>query len=467
MGNEKFFYSPSFKKSDAINIWFCFPAQYNIGMSSLGFLHLFRLLDETSFTKVERVFTDTNKTTISQNNVDIISFSFSFEFDFINVFKILENCNIPVFASKREEHHPLIMGGGAVLTANPEPFFDIFDFIIVGDGEETIIKSAENIYNNQNLSRKEKLINLSKIEGVYVPSLQDFKEIKRTIVKTSDCIYSPIVTDNTAFSDTFLIEITRGCPFKCNFCLTSHINNPAHYASFESIKKAIDIGLSKCDNIGLLGALVPANPCFEKLCEYLLELRKKREFKISIGSLRADFITPLNIETLTTCGQKNTTIAIEAGSQKMRDFINKKLTEEQIINAVETCYSNGLDGIKIYAMVGFPNETQEDIEALIKLVKKIKMGKKLTLSLNSFVPKKGTPFEKYKMENPKSLEKKFNYIKKECHKLGIAFRPCSISWNEIQGIISTGKRELLPALFNAYKDGATIGAFKKHFRKIN
>ena len=106
MGNEKFFYSPSFKKSDAINIWFCFPAQYNIGMSSLGFLHLFRLLDETSFTKVERVFTDTNKTTISQNNVDIISFSFSFEFDFINVFKILEKYNIPIYSKDRDEKNP-------------------------------------------------------------------------------------------------------------------------------------------------------------------------------------------------------------------------------------------------------------------------------------------------------------------------------------------------------------------------
>ena len=162
---------------------------------------------------------------------------------------------------------------------------------------------------------------------------------------------------------------------------------------------------------------------------------------------------------------KSATIAIEAGSQRMRDFINKKLTEEQILAAVETCYENGLDGLKLYAMVGFPTETQEDIEELIRLTKKIKHNKKLSISVNSFVPKRQTPFENMPMENSKSLEKKFNYLRKECHKFGIAFRPCSIAWNEIQGYISVGNASLFDALFGAYKDGATIGAFKKHFRK--
>ena len=169
---------------------------------------------------------------------------------------------------------------------------------------------------------------------------------------------------------------------------------------------------------------------------------------------------------LTQCGQKNATIAVEAGSQKMRNFINKKLTEEQILNAVETCYKGGLDGIKIYAIVGFPNETQNDIEELMTLMKKIKHGKKLVLSINSFVPKKFTPFEHYKMENSKSLEKKFSYLKKSCHKIGIAFRPCSIAWNEIQGQISTGDRNLLLPLYDAFRSGATIGSFKKAFRNL-
>lgn len=464
---EKFFYSPSPKIPNPINVWFCFPAEYVVGMSSLGFLNLFRLFDETPYANIERIFLDTKKTSISIQNVNLISFSFSFEFDFINIFKILEKYKIPLFASTRNKDTPLIMGGGAVLTANPEPFHDIFDFIIVGDGEDIIPKIAKLLYDSHDLSKNSKLEKLAKIKGIYVPSIQNFSEIKRISYLSKECISSPIVTTNTTFSDTFLVEISRGCPYKCNFCLTSHINTPIHHATFESITKQIDIGLQKCNNIGLLGALVPANPCFENLCEYLLKKREKKDFKVSIGSLRADFITDLNIKMLRECGQKNATIAIEAGSQKMRDFINKKLTEDQIIQAAETCFRGGMDGLKIYAMIGLPNETLEDIEALIHLLKKIRNGKKLTLSINSFVPKKFTPFEKFPMENRKSLEKKLNYIKKECHKLGINFRPCSIAWNEIQGIISIANRSLLPYIYQGYYDGYTLGAFRKALKKYN
>ena len=465
--NEKFFYTPCDKYSDALNIWFCFPADYNIGMSSLGYLHLFRLLDENPCANPERVFYDTTKTIISKQDLDIISFSFSFEFDFIAVFKMLEKNDIKFKAYERDENSPLIMGGGAVLTANPEPFADMFDFIMVGDGEELVNEVANTLYKYKSSSKAYKLEKLAEISGIYVPSIQQFKDIKRRIFNNKSCISSPIVTTDTAFSDSFLIEVTRGCPYKCNFCMTSHINNPPHYAPMEAMKSAFDIGIEKCSAVGLLGALVPANPSFESLCEYILEQKEKYDFKVSIGSLRADFITPLNIKMLTSCGQKTATIAVEAGSQRMRDFINKKLTEEQIMNAVNTCYENGLDGLKLYAMIGFPTETQDDIDELVELSRKIKQNKKLTLSVNSFVPKKFTPFENIEQENSKSLEKKIAYLKKACHKSGISFRPCSIAWNEIQGAISLGERNLLEILYASCQDGATIGAFRKNLRKLN
>ena len=455
------------KYTDALNVGFCFPAEYNIGMSSLGFLYLFSILDKNPKCNPERIFTDTSYVDIPLNELDLISFSFSFEFDFLNIFRFLEKQNIPVCAIDRDENYPLIMGGGAVLTANPEPFSQIFDFIMIGDGEDLLNEVSDILYEFKFLTKKQKLEKLSELNGCYVPSLQKFSSIKRRICADKNCAFSPIVTQDTAFSDTFLVEVVRGCPFKCNFCMTSHINNPPKYSDFESIKSAINLGVEHCSALGLLGALVPANPCFDDLCNYLLDLHSKKDFKLSIGSLRADFITPINVKTLTTCGQKTATIAIEAGSQRMRDFINKKLTEEQILNAVETCYENGLDGLKLYAMVGFPSETDDDIVVLISLVKKIKHNKKLSLSVNSFVPKMQTPFAHYKTENSKSLEKKFNYLRKECHKAGIAFRPCSIAWNEIQGVISSGDAGLFNALYGAYKDGATIGAFKKNFRKVN
>lgn len=464
--NELFFYTPCKKNDDTIKIWFCFPANYNIGMSSLGFLNLFSILDRNENVKTERIFYDTKKTLYSQNDIDLISFSMSFEFDFIAIFEMLKKYKLPILSSQRDESMPLIMGGGAVLTANPEPFCKMFDFIIIGDGENILPQIVNIFTENKTLPKKEKLNLLSQIKGIYVPTLTKFKNIKRNIYKFDNCVYSPIVTENTAFSKSFLIEVTRGCPYNCNFCLTSHINTPVHYSSLNSMIKAINLGLSYCNNIGLLGALVPSNPYFEDLCQYILDLRQKQEFKVSIGSLRADFITPLNINMLTQCGQKTATIAIEAGSQRMRDFINKKLTEEEILQAVDTCYSNGLDGLKVYAMIGFPTETENDIDELITLLKKMKQNKKLTLSINSFVPKTQTPFANMKMENIKTLEKKLNYIKKECLKSAIAFRPNSLAWNEIQGIISTGSRNLFTQLYNAYTDGSSIGAFRKNLRNI-
>jgi len=465
-GDEKFFYTPSVKNTDAINVWFSFPADYNIGMSSLGYLHLFSILDRNPKVNAERFFYDSTKTKISKDILDVISFSFSFEFDFLAIFEMLEKNQIQLMYKNRDESAPLIMGGGAVLTANPEPFADIFDFIMIGDGEELLNEVVDVLYETKDKSKSFKLEKLAEIVGIYVPRLHKFEQVTRRIFSSKTCISSPIVTNNTAFSDSFLIEVTRGCPFNCNFCLTSHINNPPHYAALDNLKAAVDVGIANCSSVGLLGALVPSNPSFESLCEYILEKREQKEFKVAIGSLRADFITPLNIKMLTACGQKTATIAVEAGSQRMRDFINKKLTEDQIMKAVDICYNNGLDGLKLYAMVGFPTETEDDIVKLIELVKKIKQKKKLTLAVNSFVPKKQTPFENMQMENSKLLEKKFSYLKKECCKNGIAFRPCSIAWNEIQGVISLGKRNLFEYLYSAYKDGATIGAFRKNFRKI-
>ena len=487
-GLEKYTYSPSRENRNGIPIWFCFPSTYMVGMSSLGYLSLFKELDTNDDVITERVFTDTEKTQIMPKNVELAGFSFSFEFDYLGVFKILEKYKIP-FRSEDRDNEPLIFGGGPVLTANPEPFADFFDFIILGDGENAFNEIVEAYKEARTLSRKEKLLRLAEIPGIYVPSFYDVdynqdgpiksfipkylvaQDIikKRVSNKLQNCIYSPIITEKSFFKNTFLIESARGCPRKCRFCMASYLNLPARYPSYESIIEAIELGLTKTHKIGLLGALIADHPYFEDICRYLLEKRKTKEFELSVSSLRADRISDLAVKTLVACGQKHATISIEAGSERLRKVINKNLSETQIRESVQIANKNGLKGLKIYGMLGLPTEELHDIIDFINLIKIIKTenkGFELTLSISSFVPKANTPFQWVKREDSKSIKKKNELLKKELAISGIKYKPTSARWDFIQTIISRGDRRLSTLIEITYKDNGSCESFKKYHSEL-
>ena len=487
---EKFIYKPSVKNHDAVPMWFCFPATYMIGMCSLGYLHLFRLFDENPNIYPERIFTDTEKPLQNINDVEVMGFSVSFEFDFLGIFSILKKNNIPFRAKDRSENHPLVFGGGPVLTANPEPFADFFDVIILGEGEE-VLNEMMNIYIEvRNLNKKEQLLNLSKIEGIYIPDFYDFeynsdytissitsntkdtqKKInKRYIKELNKSLYTPILTEKSVFPGMFLVEIARGCPKRCRFCMASYLTLPARYPLFESVLEIINKGFEYSDKIGLLGALITEHPEFENICEHILKLREGKDFKISVSSLRIDTITPLTVKTLVRCGQKQTTIAIEAGSQRLRNFIGKKLSEEEIFKGVKIAHENGLTGLKIYGMIGLPSETQEDIEELANLMKKLKKENKgfnLTLSVSSFVPKAQTPFQWEVRPDEKIINQRSNYLRKELNKNKILYKPTSVKWDYIQAIISRGDRRLFCVLEMVFELGGTIGSWTKAYKELS
>lgn len=490
MNNQEIYlYNPISKNDDAVKVWFSFPFTYSIGMSSLGYLSLYRILDENPNVEPERIFTDTSKTKHKLHEVDLFGFSFSFEFDFLKIFEILDKYKIPFNSSERDDSHPLIFAGGPVLSANPEPFADIFDFIIIGDGEDIINEISNKIYELKDKSSKEEILTqLSQISGVYVPKFyklnyedKSFKSIesvneevpktleKRTLSKLVSCNYTPILTGDTYFSNSMLVEISRGCPQKCGFCLASYLNMPTRFSDIETIKQVIKAGLKHTDKIGLLGALIAAHPKFNDLCQYLLELRKEKEFNVSVSSLRADKITPLVVKMLTECGQKSATIAIEAGSERLRKVINKNLSTQQIFESVKTMRENGLSAIKIYAMIGLPTETDQDIAELIGLMKELKKNNprfNITLSISSFVPKAQTPFQWLGREDNKSLDKKNNLLKKELHKLGIKFKPTSVKWDCIQAVLSRGDRRLFPILEKVYEFGGSLGSWNRAYKEI-
>lgn len=481
--DEIFLYEKPYDKEPEINIWTAFPAIYNFGMSSLGYLSIFKKLDVRKDYFVERIFTDTTTTQIPLNQVHLMCFSYSFEIDFLGMFKIFEKYGIPFNAKDRDDSYPLIFAGGPVLTANPEPFSDFFDFIMVGDAEQMDTLIVDVVKENKNLPKAKLLEKLAKIEGVYVPVLTKFDAENNTVLIASkplevskisanleNCITTPILSEKSFFSNTFIIEIARGCSQRCGFCLASYLNLPTRFVEYEKIVDSIDYGLKYTNKIALLGALISAHPDFDRICEHILKRKSEiPEMELSVSSLRADNISPIIVKTLVACGQKHSTIAIEAGSERLRKLINKNLSEEQIFETVKIAKENGLQGFKIYAMIGHPTETMEDIKELVNLAKSLKKTYKdfdFTYSFASFVPKAHTPFQFAQREGTKSLEKKYNYLKKHFHQLGIKIRCSSVNWDYYQALLSRGDRRLGQYLIEVYKEGGNLGAFKQAYKKM-
>ena len=481
---EIFLYDSPIDKKPEINIWIAFPAIYSFGMSSLGYMSIFKTLDKRRDYFVERIFTDTKSTKIPVEHVDLMCFSFSFELDFLGMFKILSKYNIPFNSKDRTEKHPIIFGGGPVLSANPEPYSDFFDFINIGDSENLDTTVIDIIKNNKNLSKKEILEKLSTIEGIYVPSLTEFDvdnntvlmngkplEVQKITAKLDNCIATPVLSESSYFSNTYIIEIARGCAQRCGFCLASYLNLPVRFVDYEKIIERIDFGLKYTNKIALLGALITAHPDFDKICEHILKQKSQiPELEMSVSSLRADAISPLVVKTLVECGQKNSTIAIEAGSERLRKLINKNLSESQIFETIKIAKDNGLRGIKIYAMIGHPTETIDDIKELVQLARSMKetyKGFDFSYSFTTFVPKAHTPFQFCKREDTKSLEKKYAYLKKEFHKAGIKINCTSAMWDYYQALLSRGDRRLGQYLIEVYNESGNLGAFKQVYKKMH
>ncbi len=463
--SETYLYERKLNKNADYNVWFTFPECNSFSLSSIGYLWLYKEFDESENIFVERICTDTKTTQLKPQDVNAIGFSFTFDMDFINIFKILEKYNIPFKSKDRNSSHPIIFAGGPVLTTNPEPYKDIFDFIVVGDGEGVNLKSVELCRQYRKKSKKDLLKALSEIEGIYVPYIHTTDNpARKSFRKIETPVYTPILCDESFFSNTFIIETSRGCSNCCGFCIASYLNLPVRFVPYEKIIETIELGLKYTNKIALLGALVSAHPRFEDICSYIYnKVQSGQEIEMSISSMRANTLTPNIIKTLVATGQKNITIAIEAATERLRKVINKHITEEEIFNAIRISKENGLKGIKIYAMLGLPTETEEDVKDFIRLAKDLKKefkGFDITFSFSTFVPKPHTPFQFVKREDTKSLEKKIDYLKKEFHKIGMGARFSSAKWDYYQTLLSRGDSSLTDYIIEVYKQGGKLGAYR-------
>jgi len=465
---------------ECIRIALVYPNKYHVGMSNLGFQTVYHLLNNIENVVCERAFLpDTTDlpgariTTIESgkqiSDFDIISFSISFENDYPNLLTILKKANIPLHSSDRGTPHPLVIAGGVACFLNPEPVSSFIDCFLIGEAELMLPQFIDSFDNN--ISRRSLLKNIArKVSGAYVPAfyestynkdgtIRSFEplldvpaKIRRTYIedlsRVSTC--SSIITPHTTFDNTFLIETGRGCPHGCRFCSAGYIYRPPRFRPFPVIEKCLKQGILLTNKIGLVGAAVSDFPEIKELYDYV----NNKDIRLSFSSLRADSLCPELISLLRQSKVKTATIAPDAGSERMRRVINKGITEEEILNATEALVAGGIPNLKLYFMIGLPTETMDDVEAVIKLCKKIKQQfltvsrsmkriGEITVSLNSFVPKPFTPFQWTAMDDEQTLKKKIKRIKHGLKKVAnIRVHVDIPRWAFIQAMFSRGDRRI-------------------------
>nr|WP_199326024.1 radical SAM protein [Nostoc parmelioides] len=478
-------FTPATPETNAIPLIFAFPNEYTVGITSLGYQVVWATLAMRSDVQVSRLFTDTYEPL--PREPEIVGFSISWELDYVNILNLLESLQIPIRASLRDDSHPIVFGGGPVLTANPEPFAEFFDVILLGDGENLLGNLIEAYKEVRNASRQTQLQALAQVPGIYVPSLYvveyeavdgGISSIKPISLEVPPVVQkqtyrgntlsaSTVVTEKAAWENIFMVEVVRSCPEMCRFCMASYLTLPFRTASLAgSLIPAIEKGLQVTNRLGLLGASVTQHPEFETLLDYISQ-PKYDDVRLSIASVRTNTVTEQLAKTLAKRDTRSLTIAVESGSEKVRQIINKKLHNDEIIQAAINAKAGGLTALKLYGMVGLPGETPEDLDATVTMMRSIKKaapGLRLTLGCSTFVPKAHTPFQWYGVN--RQAEKRLQSLQKQLKPQGIDFRPESYNWSIIQALISRGDRRISQLLELTRDFGDSLGSYKRAFKQL-
>jgi len=456
-----------------ISVALVYPNTYSVGMSNLGFQKIYSTLNQLDYVVCERAFLPSREDISSLKKTrsplislesqkelhkfDVVAFSITFEMDYLNVLKILKLSRIPVKTDNRTEKDPIILAGGICPTFNPEPIANFIDIVVIGEGEEVVKEIVESFKENENSLKQKNLDKiLNGIEGVYIPATkknQPKLKIKKRFLKNLDLFptSTPIITDQTIFGDMFLVEVGKGCKMKCRFCEAGYICLPVRNYSKETILNEVQKGKVYRNKIGLVGSAICDHPEIESILKKLYQ----EGLNFSVSSLRLNQISYNILKYLALGGCKTIAVAPEAGSERLRKSINKNLPEKKLFDSIRMIAESGIQNLKLYYIIGLPGETDEDIQGIIREVKSIKhlfnevRGKKgssgflLTISVNAFVPKPITPFQREPMEDIKSLKVKLKILKAGFRSIkNIKLIYDVPKWSFIQALLSRGDRKV-------------------------
>ncbi len=501
-------YNMARMKDGAVNFAFAFPDTYEVGMSHMGMKILYGLLNDMDDVNCERVFAPmpdmaqqlkehglplySLETYKPLDAFDFVGFSIQYEMCMTNVLYMLDLGRIPLLSKDRGENAPIVMAGGPCCV-NPEPFCDFFDIVVIGEAEE-LLPELMRLYGKAS-SRSDYLAQAAQLQGVYVPAFYEVEYdengkilrrtassgapdiIKRRIVKDLNTSYFPskvIVPFTEPVHDRIMEEVMRGCPRGCRFCQAGFIYRPVRQKNTETVKKQLDdlIESTGYEEISLASLSTTDYKGCEDVIRYIMEEYKEEKISISLPSLRIDRFSVNMAKEIQKVRLGALTFAPEAGSQRMRDIINKNLNEEEILATLEEAFKIGFTKIKLYFMIGLPYETEEDIAAISLLADKIMVmyfGLKLkskfptiSVSVGCFVPKPFTPFQFGGQNSREEFETKQKILQRTLNrKVKLSYPHPELA--VIEGVFARGDRRLNKVLLRAYESGCYFDSWPDYF----
>lgn len=498
-----------------VHIALAFPDVYEVGMSHLGIKILYHLLNEYPDIYAERVyapwvdfedlmrkegvplFSLESKTPISQ--FDFLGFTLQYELSYTNIVNMLELSNVPIFSRERNDSHPFVIAGGPC-AFNPEPLADIIDFFVIGEAEEAILEVID-LYKDfmeRGESRQKFLCNVAWIPGVYVPSLYSAsynsdgtissivpikdhipKRVQKRVIQNLDNVYYPtkfIVPYMDIVHDRASLEIFRGCTRGCRFCQAGMIYRPVRERSVGRLEKLAKdiISSTGYGEISLLSLSSSDYSDLKRLAELLTESFRESKVGLSLPSLRIDAFSLGLAEKVQEIRKSGLTFAPEAGTQRLRDVINKGVTEEDLLSSVRDAFALGWNKVKLYFMIGLPTETDEDIKGISELAHAVvdvyrqvnghTKGLTVTVSTSTFVPKPFTPFQWESQITLEEIYERQNLLKKLLRKN----RNISYRWHDgklslLEAVFSRGDRRLGNVLKIAHEKGCKFDSWDEFF----
>ena len=515
-GGETNIVVKNFEKTEC-KVAFCFPDTYEIGMSHIGMKILYHLINEREDSLCERfyapwpdmeeklklhnisLFSLENKRPLK--DFDLIGFTLQYEMSYTNILNMLDMSDIPLRSENRTDEPFVCFGGPCAY--NCEPIADFADFVMLGEGEEIFGEVIEEYktWKKSGKTRKEFLESIAKLEGIYVPSFYDveynedetIKSIKtnnenaaerprKRIIKDLDKVYypeKPIVPFTEIVHDRIMMEIFRGCTRSCRFCQAGYIYRPVREKSPDKIVSACEnlIKNTGYDEITLSSLSTSDYSCFNELADKLIEITEKQNVSLSLPSLRVDNFSVDLMKRIQKVRKSGLTFAPEAGSQRLRDIINKNVKEQDLLNTSKIAFSNGWNTIKLYFMIGLPLELDEDVLAIADLAEKVvnvyfdaakelekKRGVKVTVSTSTFVPKPFTPFQWDGQDEIENVVRKQQLLKN-----AITRKQISYNWHEsklsfLEAVFARGDRRLSNVIELAHKKGCKFDSWNEHFK---